>query len=111
MASDLSLLPSELAARSLSTNEIVLRQADVDAAIEHLVASGQRIESWEGVVSFPGGGRAKSLEHAGTFVLPSDPTRSGTAAREQIAQAQARWDRRPEYPGSTLYFRLTISKA
>jgi hypothetical protein len=108
VASDLSLLPSDLAARSLSKENIVLLAADAVQAIDHLAAGGSRIEAWEGVVVMAEGGRAQSLEHPGSFVLPGDAAKSAARAREQIQHAQERWDRRPEYPGATNYYRLTV---
>lgn len=109
--SDLSLLPADLAARSISTREIVLLLPDAERAIEHLTSSGHRLEAWEGWVGFPDGGRTKSLRHPGSFVLPNDRERAASVTVESIRKTQATWDREPEYPGATLYFCLTVAPA
>ena len=109
--SDLSLLPQDLAARSISTREIVLLIGDAERAIEHLTKSGRRLEAWEGWVRFPDGGRTKSLRHPGSFVLPTDGGRAATIALENIRKTQQTWDRDPEYPGATLYYCLTVAPA
>lgn len=106
--SNISLLPPELAAHSLSARDIVLTLADAERAIEHLTATGQRIEAWEGWVRFPDGTRTQSLRHAGSFVLPADATRAASATVEGMRKAQTAWDRNPEYPGAVLYFRLSV---
>ncbi len=107
-SSHLALLPQDLAARSLSRQDLVLRHDDTLAALEHIGRAGLRVESWEGWVRLPDGMRTKSLVHQGSFALPLDPSASVTATREMIADAQRRWDRTPEYPGADLYFKLTI---
>lgn len=109
MASDLALLPSDLASRSLSTREIVLCLDDAIAAVEHLARGAHRLEGWEGWVQLPGGGRARSLEHQGPFILPSDAGQAAARAIEQMRGAQATWDRRPEYEGGRLYFCLVLA--
>ena len=109
--SDLSLLPGDLAARSISTREIVLQLPDAERAIDHLSRSGRRLESWEGWVRFADGGRTKSLRHPGSFVLPTDGERAASVALENIRKTQRVWDRDPEYPGATLYFCLTVAPA
>jgi hypothetical protein len=109
--SDLSLLPQDLATRSLSTREIVLLASDAERAIDHLTKSGRRLEAWEGWVRFSDGGRTKSLRHPGSFVLPTDAARAASAALESIRKTQQTWDRDPEYPGATLYYCLTVAPA
>jgi hypothetical protein len=69
------------------------------------------VETWEGWVKLREGGRAKSLEHAGSFALPRDAERAAIAARDGMQRAQARWDRDPEYPGGALYFALSFAPA
>lgn len=108
---DLSLLPSDLADRSISSREIVLPMPEVERAIEHLRKSGHRLESWEGWVKFADGTRTHSLRHPGSFVLPTDGARAATVALENIRKAQETWDRSPEYPGALLYFCLKIATA
>jgi hypothetical protein len=109
--SDLSLLPQDLAARSISTREIVLLLEDVERAIEHLSKTGRRLEAWEGWVRFPDGGRTKSLRHPGSFVLPTDGARAASVALESIRKTQQTWNRDPEYPGAILYYCLTVAPA
>jgi len=107
-SSNLAVLPEDLAARSLSKHDVVMRHDDAHAALDHLGRAGLRIESWEGWVRLADGTRTKSLMHQGSFALPLDAAASITSAREMISQAQRRWDRAPEYQGGELYFKLTI---
>lgn len=107
-SSNLAVLPDDLAARSLSKHDVVMRRDDALAALDHLGRAGLRIESWEGWVRLADGTRTKSLMHQGSFALPLDAAASITSAREMISQAQRRWDRTPEYQGAELYFKLTI---
>ena len=109
--SDVSLLPGDLAARSISPRDIVLLLDDAERAIEHLTKAGRRLEAWEGWVRFSDGGRTKSLRHPGSFVLPSDGARAAAATLESIRKTQQIWNRDPEYPGATLYFCLTVAPA
>ena len=109
--SDISLLPADLASRSLSVREIVLALRDAERAIEHLGKNGRRLEAWEGWVKFPDGSRTHSLRHPGSFVLPADGARAATVTLDSIRKAQQVWDRAPEYPGATLYFCLTVAPA
>ncbi|HKO15205.1 MAG TPA: hypothetical protein VJU87_03145 [Gemmatimonadaceae bacterium] len=109
--SDLESLPPELAARSISKLQIVLPLDEAARAVEHLTAAGRRLEAWEGWVQFADGGRTKSLRHPGSFVLPSDAARAARVGTESMRQAQAVWDRAPEYPGATLYFSLSFTTA
>ena len=109
--SDLSLLPQDLASRSISTREIVLTLADAERAIEHLSKSGRRLEAWEGWVRFSDGGRTKSLRHPGSFVLPNDGARAAALVLENIRKTQKAWERAPEYPGAAIYFCLTVAPA
>lgn len=107
-SSNLAVLPEELAARSLSKQDVVMRHDDALTALEHLGRAGLRIESWEGWVRLADSTRTKSLMHQGSFALPLDASASITTARDMISEAQRRWDRSPEYPGAELYFKLTI---
>lgn len=107
-SSNLAVLPDELAARSLSKQDVVMRHDDAVTALDHLGRAGLRVESWEGWVRLADGTRTKSLMHQGSFALPLDASASIDVAREMISQAQRRWDRTPEYPGAELYFKLTI---
>ena len=107
-SSHLAVLPDELAARSLSKHDVVMRHDDALAALDHLERARLRVESWEGWVRLADGTRTKSLMHQGSFALPLDAAASVTTAREMITNAQRRWDRTPEYAGGDLYFKLTI---
>jgi hypothetical protein len=109
--SDISLLPTDLAQRSLSNREIVLCLPDAERAIEHLGKTGRRLEAWEGWVKFADGSRTHSLRHPGSFVLPTDGPRAAAVTLENIRKAQTTWDRAPEYPGASLYFCLTVAPA
>jgi hypothetical protein len=104
----LAMLPAELAARSLSRQEVVLRHEDALAALDHLERAALRVESWEGWVRLADGTRTKSLTHQGTFALPLDATASVRTTRDMIEQAQRRWNRAPEYVGGELYFKITV---
>jgi len=109
--SDLSYLPSEVTARSLSTRELILTLADAERAIEQIGKAGRRLEAWEGWVKFTDGSRTHSLRHPGSFVLPIDGARAAAVALESIRKAQSVWYRAPEYPGAALYFCLTVASA
>jgi hypothetical protein len=109
--SDSSLLPADLASRSLSGREIILSLPDAERAIDHLNKTGRRLEAWEGWVKFTDGSRTHSLRHPGSFVLPSEPTRAAAVTLESIRKAQSVWERAPEYPGASLYFCLTVAPA
>lgn len=107
----ITLLPDDIAQRSLSNREIVLTLADAERAIEHLGKAGRRLESWEGWVKFADGSRTHSLRHPGSFVLPTDGARAAAVTLENIRKAQSVWDRAPEYPGAQLYFCLMVAPA
>lgn len=108
---DLDALPPDLAGESLSTAVVLLPLDPALRAIAHLLEHGRRLESWEGWVRMPDGGRAKSLTHGGSFALPRDPARAAESATGAMKRAQAHWDRNPEYPGARLYFRLNFGPA
>jgi hypothetical protein len=110
-STDLALLPAELAARSRSARDILLDGDDALRAVEHIAAAGRRIETWEGWVWLPDGGRTRSLAHPGPFALPMDADRAAALARDGIAAATAAWARSPEYPGATLAFGLVVAPA
>jgi hypothetical protein len=108
-ASDLALLPPDLAGRSRSPAAIILEADDAVRAIEHLAAAGRRLETWEAWVWLPGGGRTRSLAHPGPFALAADAARAAEVAREGVERASAAWARTPEYPGATLTFELVVA--
>jgi hypothetical protein len=104
-------LPPDLARQSLSNTVIIL---PLDAALNvlaHFAAQGRRLEAWEGWVKMKDGGRSRSLAHGGSFALPRDPARAVETATAAMRKAQATWQRIPEYPGASLFFELTFSKA
>lgn len=107
---DLDALPPDLAGESLSVAVILLPLDAAIRAIAHLGDQGRRLESWEGWVKMPDGGRAKSLTHGGSFALPRDSARAAESATAAMKRAQTHWDRNPEYPGAHLYFRLNFSQ-
>jgi hypothetical protein len=109
VSSGLSLLPNDIAEKSLSKKEIVLPISEAERAVEHLVSSGQQLESWEGWVQFSDGGRTKSLRHPGAFVLPRDRERAGKVTLEGMRKAQEVWNRAPEYPGARLFFCIMVT--
>lgn len=71
---------------------------------------GRRLESWEGWVQLPDGGRAKSLAHGGSFALPREAAAAAQRASDAMRSAQVRWDRDPEYANAKLFFGLTFAK-
>lgn len=110
-SADLDALPPELIDRSLSASTIILPLDQALQAISHLTQQGRRLESWEGWVKMPDGGRAKSLTHAGSFALPRDPAGAAESAVKAVRRAQEHWNRAPEYPGAQLYFGLFFGSA
>jgi hypothetical protein len=107
-SADLDALPAELAKKSLSRATIILALDDALQALAQLDDKGRRLESWEGWVKLPDGGRAKSLTHGGSFALPKDAARAAESAAAGMRTAQARWDRDPEYENAELHFGLTF---
>ena len=84
-----------------------------DAALKEIAgraARGIRLENWEGWVHFKTGMRAKSLSVSGSFALSRDPARAAATATAAIQQANARWQRDPEYPGAELLFGLSFAQ-
>lgn len=108
-AADLALLPDALAARSRSRHGIELDGDDALAAVAHLAAAGHRVETWEGWIHLPGGGRTRSLLHPGPFALSMDPVRAAEVAREGIQRAVAAWTRAPEYDRAALSFGILVA--
>lgn len=105
----LALLPPELAGRSLSPTGLAFHLADAELALSHLAAAGHRVTAWDCWVLWPSGARARSLAHQGSFALPLDAARAAGVARDGMRGVQQRWDRSPEYPGTTVYFTLELS--
>lgn len=110
-SSDVSNLPPDLAAKSLSRDEIMLGYEDAVRAVDHIARSGGRIEAWEGWVQMPGGSRTHSLAHPGSFALPMEAGPAAEAARSSMAEANAAWEHSPEYPNASLYFSLVVASA
>lgn len=106
--SDLSALPADVAAQSLSRAVVIVPLEAALLATTFLTAKGRRIECWEGWVRMRDGGRTRSLAHAGSFALPRDPRRAADTAAAQMKRAADIWQRNPEYPGAELYFALTF---
>jgi hypothetical protein len=106
---DLADLPAALRQKSIAPSALILPLDDALEAIAHFQRAGRRLETWEGWVQLRDGGRARSLEHTGSFALPRDAERAAATAREGMQRAQARWARDPEYPGAALYFALTFA--
>jgi len=102
----LAALPSDLAAKSISSARIVMRKADALQALDALASQNLLLENWEAWIQLASGSRVKSLSHGGSFALPRDAKRAAEKARAGIEAAQARWDRDPEYPNAVLCFAL-----
>ena len=105
----LALLPPGLAERSLSAHEIALLPDDAEQALRALSAGGHTVSAWEGWVRWPSGARARSLQHTGSFALPGDPHRAADTAIAGIRRAAERWERRPEYPDTVLFFTIEVA--
>ena len=97
-----------MARQSLASGSIILPLDAALQAIDHMARAGRRVQTWEGWVKLPDGGRARSLAHAGSFALPREVDRAATTTRDGLQRAQARWDRDPEYPNAKLYFALAF---
>jgi hypothetical protein len=106
--SDLAALPPEVSRQSLSPVAIILPLDAALRAIALLTKQGWRLENWEGWVQMRDGGRAKSLAHAGSFALPTDPTRAAETGVAGMKRADEIWRRNPEYPGAQLYYGLSF---
>lgn len=110
-SSDLTKLPPDLAARSLSQEEIMLAYEDAVRAVDHLAQIGVRLEAWEGWVQMPEGARTHSLAHPGTFALPMEAGPAAEVARRTMSEARDAWKRTPEYPDADLFFCLVLVPA
>ncbi|MHB1225481.1 MAG: hypothetical protein ACYC2G_15735 [Gemmatimonadaceae bacterium] len=108
-ARPLTFLPPELAGRSLSATELAFGLADAELALGHLAAAGHLVTAWDCWVAWPSGARARSLAHQGSFSLPLDVARAADAAADGMRRVQERWDRSPEYPGTTVYFTIELA--
>jgi hypothetical protein len=107
---DIDWLPAELASQSIAETMLIL---PLDAALRVVAVGaeqGRRLESWEGWVQLPDGGRAKSLAHSGSFALPRDAAAAAKRASDAMRSAQERWDRDPEYVNAKLFFGLTFAR-
>lgn len=108
-APQLAFLPPELAGRSLSPHDLAFSLPDAELALDHLAADGHRVVAWDCWVLWPSGARARSLAYSGSFALPLDVARAAEAARDGMRRVQSRWERSPEYPGTTLYFTMELA--
>jgi hypothetical protein len=108
--SDLSLLPADLVAKSISEDEIVLPLTEALQAIDHLEANGQLILGWEGWIKTADGRVGHGNAPQGTVSL-ADRTvkKAAQLCRETILEDKATWSN--EHAGLTdeLYFCITVS--
>jgi hypothetical protein len=108
ISKDLELLPPELAARSISDEEIVLRQAEALRAIDILESKGVLILGWEGWVKTKlgdvGHGGPQGTESLGALSVEE----AAAFCRATIWEEAALWT--VDNPGRTdeLHFCITI---
>lgn len=107
---DFQGLPAELIEQSIAESTLILPLEAALVAVRLRAEQGIRLESWEGWVRLPDGGRAKSLSHGGSFALPRDTAAAAGRASDAMKHAQERWNRDPEYPNATLFFGLTFAR-
>ncbi len=100
----------DLEFRLSASGSLVLAYADALRAIAELTQRGMRLEHWEGQVVLTDGTRARSLWHGGSFALSREPARAASVATAGITKARESWDRKPEYVGAELQFRLSFAR-
>jgi hypothetical protein len=113
---DPQLLSADLAAKSLSSIEIVLPYQEALKAVESLTAQGYFTFAWEGWVKIRDGRHGHSSRHQGTHdfwgtkgqPIPVRIQEAASYARQTIEAAQQEFDDKPEFEGATLHFCLTI---
>ncbi len=110
MESDLELLPPDLAARSASNREIVLRYEDALRALEHLRGVGVRVLGWEGWLVYPDGRTSHSRRFQGTADLTaSAPEKAIEISRATITGAHIMSSAGPEDPDAELHFCISVA--
>jgi hypothetical protein len=116
---DLGLVPSHLAAASLTDRELVLPYRDALQAIDHLVAGGHAVFCWEGWLRYPDGSHGHSARHQGMMEITRGPDegfaafarRAAEAVRSTLTKSQEEWNKNPEVPNATLYFCLSVERS
>ena len=110
MESDLALLPPELAARSASRWEIVLRYEDALGALEHLGTRGVRVLGWEGWLVYSDGRTGHSTRFQGTTDLGAlAPEKAIEVCRATMAGAHIMSSANPEAPDAELQFCISVA--
>ena len=108
--SDLDLLPTALASRSINDREIVLPLTEALAAIDHLEGAGRHLLGWEGWLLYPDGGVGHSARHQGTADLSMlTPAEAADFCRETIRLAAAEFEADAEPVGRKLIFCISVN--
>ena len=110
MASDLRFLPPDLAARSLSADEIVLPYAEAVRAIDHLARTHVRILGWEGWVQDHQGHVGHPPGVQGTAAMDTlSPSEAAAVCRGTIEARYRAWRRAHPDRAEALHFCITVA--
>ena len=108
MDSDLSLLPSDLAKRSISDREIVLSLEYAIEAINILESKNYLVLGWEGLEKRGGRGGTYMLLQ-GTVSLDSLTVKEAADfCRQTIAMDSEAWEKENTGSNNELYFCITV---
>ena len=103
-------LPIELAARSLSPDELVLSADDAMDALVHFAESGVHVLGWEAWIRYADGTVGHPPTVIGSVDLSADPDPIGFC-RDTIREEKARWDEDEHPDGREMYFCIAIRAA
>jgi len=110
----IDLLPFELKMKSLSKKEVILSYEDVLKAIDIYAQNNWVILNWEGWIKYSKNkhGHSEKFRGISNIYKEKDETwesfvkRSAIRCIETINESKQKWDSKPEYLGSILYFCL-----
>jgi len=105
----LSLIPEELAAKSISFTEIVLPVEEALLAISHLESAGHRIAGWEGWIRNSAGRVGHGSAPLGTIDLSDLPvSEAARICTESINTDAAAWSRKFPNTSDELFICVTV---
>ncbi len=105
----LATLPSHIAARSISKNEVVLPITEALEAIEFLESKHVQILGWEGLVKAANGSIGHGNAPQGTASLESVTVQAAAQiCRDTMKEAHSLWTQENTEATSQLYFCITV---
>ncbi len=106
----LSLIPEELAAKSISLSEIVLPVEEALLAISHLESAGHLIAGWEGWIRDSAGRVGHGNAPLGTKDLSYLPvSKAAKICSESIVTESATWSRKFPNTSDELFICVTVT--